>query len=140
MQALAAAAPGEVFVAPFDVLLSRHDVVEPDLLFVSADQLDIVTDQHVRGAGALHHQSRGMAEIGQETEVAGKRVLYPRAALARDLIVTELTASPLRKLGAILAQGAMVSFTGIVTFKNSQTVRDSAVALRTLGKSLSASV
>ncbi len=44
---------GEVFAAPFDVVLSYHDVVEPDLLVVLADQSDIVTDKHVRGAPAL---------------------------------------------------------------------------------------
>ena len=44
---------GEVFVAPFDVLFSEFDVVEPDLLFVAADQADIVTARHVRGVPAL---------------------------------------------------------------------------------------
>jgi Uma2 family endonuclease len=50
---LKATRTGEVFAAPFDVVLSYHDVVEPDLLVVLADQVDIVTDQHVRGAPAL---------------------------------------------------------------------------------------
>ncbi len=44
---------GEVFVAPFDVVFSDFDVVEPDLLFIAADQQDIVTEMHVRGAPAL---------------------------------------------------------------------------------------
>jgi Uma2 family endonuclease len=44
---------GEVFVAPFDVVFTHFDVVEPDLLFVAADQQDIVTEKHVRGAPAL---------------------------------------------------------------------------------------
>lgn len=44
---------GEVFAAPFDVVISDSDVVEPDLMFVAADQPDIVTEQHVRGAPAL---------------------------------------------------------------------------------------
>lgn len=44
---------GEVFVAPFDVVFSHVDVVEPALLFVAADQQDIVTEKHVRGAPAL---------------------------------------------------------------------------------------
>ena len=34
-------------------MLSYHDVVEPDLLVVLADQSGIVTDKHVRGAPAL---------------------------------------------------------------------------------------
>lgn len=50
---LKSAGTGEVFVAPFDVVLSDHDVVEPDLLVVLAEQSEIVTDKHVRGAPAL---------------------------------------------------------------------------------------
>ena len=42
---------GRVFVAPFDVVFSDFDVVEPDLLFVStARQADVLTAAHVRGA------------------------------------------------------------------------------------------
>ena len=44
---------GEPFVAPFDVLFSKFDVVEPDLLFIAADQPDILTEKNVRGAPAL---------------------------------------------------------------------------------------
>jgi hypothetical protein len=33
---------GEAFVAPFDIVLSQHDVVEPDLLVVLSDQSGIV--------------------------------------------------------------------------------------------------
>jgi Uma2 family endonuclease len=44
---------GEVFFAPFDVVLSNYDVVEPDVLVITADQQDISTEQHVRGAPAL---------------------------------------------------------------------------------------
>jgi Uma2 family endonuclease len=44
---------GEPFVAPLDVVISDTDVVVPDLLFIAADQHDILTDKHVRGAPAL---------------------------------------------------------------------------------------
>jgi Uma2 family endonuclease len=44
---------GEAFVAPFDVVFTEFDVVEPDLLFITADQRDILTDVHVRGAPAI---------------------------------------------------------------------------------------
>jgi Uma2 family endonuclease len=44
---------GEVYFAPFDVVFSRWDVVEPDLIFVAGDQLDILTDKNIVGAPAL---------------------------------------------------------------------------------------
>ena len=44
---------GEVFAAPFDVVISHFDVVEPDLLVVLSDQSSIVTDKHVRGVPAI---------------------------------------------------------------------------------------
>lgn len=46
-------AGGRVFVAPFDVVLSWFDVVEPDLLFISQGRLTVLTDQHVKGAPDL---------------------------------------------------------------------------------------
>ena len=44
---------GRVFLAPFDVVLSYYDVVEPDLLFVAGDQQDILTEANVQGPPAL---------------------------------------------------------------------------------------
>ena len=44
---------GEVFAAPFDVVLSDLDVVEPDLLYVSRERASVLTKQHVRGAPDL---------------------------------------------------------------------------------------
>jgi Uma2 family endonuclease len=43
---------GELRFAPMDVILSEHDVLEPDLLFVSAERRAIVEDW-VRGAPDL---------------------------------------------------------------------------------------
>lgn len=40
---------GEVFIAPFDVILEKTAVVVPDLLFVSRERLGIVTDRGVEG-------------------------------------------------------------------------------------------
>jgi len=44
---------GEVFVAPFDVVFSRFDVVEPDLLYISNARSIILTDKNVQGAPDL---------------------------------------------------------------------------------------
>ena len=44
---------GQVYLSPLDTVLSPWDVVEPDLLFVAADQLDILTEPNIQGAPAL---------------------------------------------------------------------------------------
>ena len=44
---------GRVFVAPSDVVLSAHDVVQPDLLFVLRENAHIITDANVQGAPDL---------------------------------------------------------------------------------------
>jgi Uma2 family endonuclease len=45
---------GRAFTAPFDVVFSNFDVVEPDLLFISSARLEgILTTKHVRGATNL---------------------------------------------------------------------------------------
>lgn len=44
---------GQVYFAPLDVILSFHDVVEPDLLVIGGDQTQILTEANVQGAPAL---------------------------------------------------------------------------------------
>jgi Uma2 family endonuclease len=44
---------GEVFVAPFDVVFSRFDVVEPDLLYISKERASVLTERNVQGAPDL---------------------------------------------------------------------------------------
>jgi Uma2 family endonuclease len=75
---------GEVFAAPFDVVLSEHDVVEPDILFVSTARGDIVTPLNVQGAPDL------VVEILSSNRRYDKRVkyeMYERARVAAYWIV-----------------------------------------------------
>ncbi len=44
---------GKVFVAPTDVLLSKNDIVEPDLIFVSTKNSSILTKKNIQGAPDL---------------------------------------------------------------------------------------
>jgi Uma2 family endonuclease len=44
---------GELFAAPFDVVFSEFDVVEPDLLYISNARTHVLTRKNVRGAPDL---------------------------------------------------------------------------------------
>lgn len=44
---------GEINVAPFDVLLSNHNIVEPDLIFVSTAKAQFITTKNIQGAPDL---------------------------------------------------------------------------------------
>ena len=44
---------GHVYAAPFDVLLAVHDVVEPDIIFVSSQRAAIIGDDNIQGAPDL---------------------------------------------------------------------------------------
>ncbi len=44
---------GQVFLSPLDTVFSPWDVVEPDLIFVAADQVEILTEPNIQGAPAL---------------------------------------------------------------------------------------
>jgi Uma2 family endonuclease len=44
---------GAVFAAPTDVLLSRHDIVVPDLVFISRTRFSILTEANIQGAPDL---------------------------------------------------------------------------------------
>ena len=44
---------GKVYSAPFDVVLSDWDVVQPDLVFVSNERTGIITDANLQGAPDL---------------------------------------------------------------------------------------
>jgi len=76
---------GEAFVAPFDVVFSHHDVVEPDLLFIAADQSETLTDKHVRGAPAIVIEvlSQGTRKVDEQT----KRQLFERGGVREYWLV-----------------------------------------------------
>jgi Uma2 family endonuclease len=44
---------GEVFVSPIDIVLSNHDVVQPDILFIEKSRLSIVKETHIAAAPDL---------------------------------------------------------------------------------------
>jgi Uma2 family endonuclease len=74
-------AVGQIFYAPFDVVFSRFDVVEPDLLYMSNGRAaDILTKANVQGAPEL------VIEIGspgtRKRDETIKRRLYERSGVS----------------------------------------------------------
>jgi Uma2 family endonuclease len=67
---------GEVFVSPYDVILSDHDVAQPDVLFISNERSGIITEANVQGAPDLVVEvlSPGTAQYDR----GYKRTLYGR--------------------------------------------------------------
>ncbi len=80
--------PGRVFLAPFDVYLSDHDVVQPDLLFISHSRLGQLKDDGFYGAPDLVIEvlSPSTAQLDKKT----KRVLYARAGVKELWLVDPL--------------------------------------------------
>ena len=77
---------GEVYSAPLDVLFSRFDVVEPDLLYVSNERApELLSGQYVTGAPDL------VIEIGspgtRRRDETIKRSLYQRSNVLEYWVV-----------------------------------------------------
>lgn len=70
---------GRVFFAPFDVIFTRWDVVEPDLLYIAADQTEILTSKNVQGAPALVIEVLSPGTRG--TDEHAKRLLFERGGV-----------------------------------------------------------
>lgn len=77
---------GRVFAAPFDVVFSDFDVVEPDLLYMSIERAaNVLTSKHARGAPDL------VVEIGSKgtrrRDETIKRRLYERFGVSEYWVI-----------------------------------------------------
>ena len=76
---------GEIFFAPFDVVLSDTDVVQPDILFVSNERAGIVTEDNVQGAPDLVVEI--LSPSTAERDRTFKRSLYAQHGVREFWIV-----------------------------------------------------
>ena len=67
---------GEVCISPLDVVLSDTDVVQPDILFVSNERMDIITEDNIQGAPDLVIEI--LSPSTAERDRTFKRSLYAR--------------------------------------------------------------
>lgn len=76
---------GRVFLSPADVVLSKFDVVVPDLLFVAKDQEDVLTEKNVQGPPALVVEV--LSPSTRKRDLRIKRRLFERVGVREYWIV-----------------------------------------------------
>jgi Uma2 family endonuclease len=76
---------GRIYLAPYDVYLSKHDVVQPDLVFLASDR------QHLRQEDGLHGAPDLVIEVlsvsTSQLDKKTKRALYARLGVKEMWLV-----------------------------------------------------
>ena len=76
---------GRVFVAPYDVILSSHNVLQPDVLFVPEEQRSIITADNVNGSPALVVEVMSPSTGARDREI--KRRIYAQQGVGEYWLV-----------------------------------------------------
>jgi len=77
---------GQLFAAPFDVVLSQFDVVEPDLIYLSnARAADVLTTKHIKGVPELVVEITSPSTRRRDESI--KRRLYERMGVSEYWVV-----------------------------------------------------
>ena len=67
---------GEIFIAPVDVVFSNYDVCVPDLVFISNENLSIITEENIQGAPDLVIEVLSPNSQKRDKEIKYKRYAY----------------------------------------------------------------
>ncbi len=76
---------GEVFQAPFDVILAEDTIVQPDILFVVRSRMNLIGEHNFRGAPDLAIEILSSASRQRDLEI--KRKIYARFGIREYWIV-----------------------------------------------------
>ncbi len=95
---------GEVFISPFDVILSDNDVVQPDLFFVSRERLHLISIRGCEGAPDLVVEVMSPSTSRRDWEL--KRRLYAAYGV-REYWIIDPAAGSIEVL--VLSNGGYVS-------------------------------
>ena len=107
---------GEIFIAPYDVVLSNTNVLQPDLLFVANDKESIITADNIQGIPSLVVEVLSPSTSTRDREV--KRDIYAEHGVgeywlvdpyACTVSVMALQGSALQEIGAYGAEDSMTS-------------------------------
>jgi Uma2 family endonuclease len=112
---------GEVLMAPTDVILSTHDIVQPDLLFISNKRSSILTEKNIQGAPdlvieILSDSTRRLDEVikRQAYERFGAREYWIFDPRWKAVQVWERTAEGLRRKASLSAAAGDVLTTALL--------------------------
>ena len=111
---------GWVFGAPFDVLFSDTDVVQPDLLFVSKEREEIITPANVQGAPDLVVEI--ISPSSSRRDWRDKRELYARHGVKEYWIIDPIN----RVIWLMLLRRGVLEIVG--TYGEGDTVSSTALA------------
>ncbi len=93
---------GKTYHAPLDVVLSEHDVVQPDLVYISKDRYSIIKEANIWGAPDLVVEILSPATAAWDR--GAKRQLYARSGV-RELWLVDPQARSIEV--AVLVDGAL---------------------------------
>jgi Uma2 family endonuclease len=97
---------GKVIYAPLDVVLSEENVLQPDIMFISRERLNIITERNIQGAPDLVVEILSPATAQRDKEL--KQKLYARFGIreywlvdpsARTIEVMSLTENGFESVG-----------------------------------------
>lgn len=102
---------GRVFRAPVDIVLSNHNVVQPDLLFVASDRLETVGRANIAGAPDLAVEI--LSPSTERWDRHTKRQLYAKYGV-REYWLVDLESQTVEVMSLTMAsQGAELTSVGI---------------------------
>jgi Uma2 family endonuclease len=95
---------GEAYLSPFDVVFTRHDVVQPDVIFVTAARLSVLTERNVSGSPDLVVEV--LSPGTRRVDLRLKRDLFEREGVIEYWVIdpNEGTIDVMRREGSRLLQ------------------------------------
>ena len=110
---------GEAYVAPFDVVLDRHTVFEPDVMFIRRERLHIVTERNVSGAPDLVVEV--LSESTRDMDLGPKVRAYGRHGVGEYWVVDPdaNTVQVFRREGEVFVEAGAVGRGGEIAFLGS---------------------
>lgn len=106
---------GKVFCAPYDVVLSEENVVQPDIIFVRSDHKGIITTDNIQGALDLVVEILSPGTKSRDLDI--KRKIYAKYGIGEYWIV-----DPIEKTLEVLILGEE-GYNSAGTYPNSAVVK-----------------